>query len=349
MADITIDDLAAALQEEELRGRLENPWYRAGVNTNQNRLAVGEGDKWYDILGASLIQGLAGGAMQGYGQKSALEDYNEIKRGVTSALSSEDPSLSFEEAEDPALRRIGLAYGQERRKQDLLQEQIEQKQQEEVQKFKRNLLFHQQKKEIDTAYDLEKAEKMLPLAIERAKAGRAITNITNKTPTGITKDIYDTRNEMVKSAKQAKSVLDALDEVDPNENLFGAAGRKLIAKFLPGSDSADLERQMKQGIFSGLKGLFPGALSDEERRAMMQVMGADGVVPVGMLKRIWERKIDQSVDVYNTALESAQDGGFAVDFKPLTAEQFLGPRKASSSLEANRARQAEIKRKLGIE
>ncbi len=109
----------------------------------------------------------------------------------------------------------------------------------------------------------------------------------------------------------------ALSAFDESETIAGAMTRGVTANYIKDSDAADLQRQIKEAAFAALKPTFPGSLSDEERREMLRVSGGDFGVPIGTIKKIFDRKEQAIVGDTNRDIERMKDAGYQVPFKPI--------------------------------
>jgi len=137
-------------------------------------------------------------------------------------------------------------------------------------------------------------------------------------------------SEMMDSIKSAqdvamnsRAVMEILDKFPQDESVPGAYVRGLVGNYWKSSDAAELKRRLKLAIFPMLKPFFPGAISDEERRTLEQAMGGDLGVPVGTIRKIFERATATALDRSNAAILSARQGGYEVPFDPMDYPDWL--------------------------
>lgn len=118
----------------------------------------------------------------------------------------------------------------------------------------------------------------------------------------------------------ADQVLDKLGKFDKSEDVVGALSRAAEAGIMPNSEAADLNRMLDGLSFEALKPTFPGAISDQERQAIQQVMGRQSGVTVGKLKEILERQQEKAKLKFDTALDIETERGIKSSLKPFRDE-----------------------------
>lgn len=133
----------------------------------------------------------------------------------------------------------------------------------------------------------------------------------------LNRKIFDKQAVADQFLTRKRNIDTALENFDPSETITGAIGRGIKANYLKDSDAADLQRQIKEAAFAALKPTFPGTLSDEERKEMLRVSGGDFGVPVGTIKKIFDRKERSILEDTNRDLKRALDAGYQVPFQPL--------------------------------
>lgn len=133
----------------------------------------------------------------------------------------------------------------------------------------------------------------------------------------INRELFNKQSAVDGFLTQKEGIAEALDKFDPNEGIAGAIGRGVAAGWVKDSEAADLKRQIDQVIFAMLKPTFPGQISDQERQVLQAAAGGDMGVPIGTLKRIFDRQENYLLKNVNKDLNRALDAGYQVPFKPM--------------------------------
>lgn len=166
-------------------------------------------------------------------------------------------------------------------------------------------------------------------------------------PNPLETKVFEEQVDAQKAINLSMNVLQTLhnSKFDPKESLIDAVGRGIKAGIIKDSEAADLQRQIHQAAFAMLKPTFPGALSDEERKAMMSVVGGDLGVPVGTLKKIFARQIDLVQSNANGTRSIAESGGFRMSFPPIERPKLPGEGQSGGLTAEEQKRMDELLRK----
>ncbi len=293
------------------------------------------------------LQGLGAGAAAGYGKKQADEQTRDFAQKYFGALGGADPIAAFmADRELSQYAPAAVAYKENQRaeidshlaKQGIRRAQDGSWQAVPGAREALQSLEGTGDPLLQEALYLTRAGKPLTEDHQKALAGAPLT--VQKTADAISyRDSVQERYEDRKTfdstlnrklfEKQAdaerfltrKQLIDkTLESFDPNETIAGAFLRNVEAGAIRDSEAADLKRQIQEAAFAALKPTFPGALSDEERKAMMAVSGGEMTVPVSTIKKIFDRKESAILKDTNRDLNRAIEAGYQIQLSPLTSE-----------------------------
>lgn len=187
MAD---DDLfVLALQNYGKKKAASNPWYSAGTNLAAQRYDDPEGGFW-ENLASNAITGLAGGLMQGYGERSYEDDMAKQKQRLLEIqrLPYEEQVAQLGDDPDFADLALGVQFKENKRKQDI---------EDEKRKFLQDIAKVKATKTIE--YDAQQPERDL-----------ANTKRIQDLEMGFTDDI--TKSPEFQNLSQMQAIIPSLEE-----------------------------------------------------------------------------------------------------------------------------------------
>lgn len=318
-----LQELANALgpRVEEQR---QNNTFLGLANTMSQAIPYQQGTKvnpWEMALAESL-KGFIGGASEAYGRKQVRDDMRDFSQQWANAAGAKDPVAAFaanpelaEYAPNIQLKTQALEQERQRAKDERIDAMIDKTMlnpgTEKVGNMEREFRIvrgpdGQPQKVYGNEYPRWNPKGGTSVTIQNGQANSTMLN-----------SIYEDQKAAVAGVDLAKGVLNSLDRFDAKEDLVGAMQRGIEANLFKDSEAADLRRRIQEAAIVSLKPNFPGALSDDERRVMNQIAGGDFGVPIGALRRIWQRAANNAAKSGNRGLNVLNSAQLQAPFKPI--------------------------------